>query len=280
LIPRWAEYWPERDPHELAADVRRRFEAAVGGWRLADLQPLGAGAVAVVCAATRDREPVVLKVNPRGHRDEVQLAGEGDALAFWEPTGVVARLLGRRDDGLTLLLERLRPGTALDDTDRSFEERLEILGGLAAELHAHVPGRGTYISMSDFLADGRAALADRPQLIEELDRLVQPSHDDVLIHADLHGGNVLRHGDRWTVIDPKGVRGDPHADIWALIEPDAPALPEPGAAWARVTRYAEAAGMDPQRAGAWTRMRAYMESAQVTDAGWTARLREMGAALS
>jgi streptomycin 6-kinase len=223
---------------------------------------------------------VVLKVNPRGHRDEVQLAGEGDALAFWEPTGAVARLVGRRDDGLTLLMERLMPGTALDDTDRSFEERLEILGGLAAELHAHVPARGSFISMSDFLADGRAAVADRPELIEELDRLVQPSDDDVLIHADLHGGNVLRHGHRWTVIDPKGVRGDRHADIWALIEPDAPALPKPGAAWARVTRYAEAAGMDAQRAAAWTRMRAYLESAQLTDAAWAARLRDMGAALS
>ena len=76
------------------------------------------------------------------------------------------------------------------------------------------------------------------------------------------------------------MRGDRHADIWALIEPDAPALPEPGAAWARVTRYAEAVGMDARRAGAWTRMRAYMESAQVTDAGWAARLRETSAALS
>jgi len=279
-MPRWAEYWPERDPRELAADVRRRFETALEAWQLGDPRPFRAGAVGLVCEAARDGRAVVLKVNPRGHGDEVQLAAEGDALAFWEPTGAVARLLGRRDDGLTLLMERLIPGGALDDTDRSFEERLEILGGLAAELHAHVPARGGFISMSDFLADGRAALAGRPQLIEELDRLVQPSDADALIHADLHGGNALRHGDRWRVIDPKGVRGDRHADIWALIEPDAPALPEPGAAWARVTRYAEAAGMDARRAGAWTRMRAYMESAQVTDAGWAARLRGIGAALS
>ena len=234
----------------------------------------------LVCEVEGPDGAVVLKVNPGGHRDVPWLRGEGEALRFWEPTGAVARLLGTRDDGLTLLMERLTPGTALDDTGRSFEERLDVLGGLAAELHARVPAGGGYISMSDFLADGRAALADRPELLEEVDRLLRPGDDDVLIHADLHGGNALRHGNRWKVIDPKGVRGDRHADIWALLEPDAPALPEPGAAWARVTRYAEAAAMDPRRAGAWTRVRAYMEAAQITDAAWAGRLRDLGAALS
>jgi streptomycin 6-kinase len=279
-MPHWAEYWPERDPHELAADVRTRFEAALEAWRLSDPRPFPSGAVALVCEVAGAEGPLALKVNPGGHRDVPWLVGEGEALRFWEPTGAVARLLGTRDDGLTLLMERLLPGTALDDTGRPFEERLEMLGGLAAELHRHVPDRGGYISLSDFLADGRAALADRPELLDEIDELLRPGDDDVLLHADLHGGNVLRHGDRWKVIDPKGVRGDRHADIWALIEPDAPALPEPRAAWTRVTRYAEAAGMDAQRAGAWTRVRAYMEAAQVTDAGWAARLRDLGAALS
>lgn len=276
----WAEYWPERDPQELAADVRERRDAAIAHWQLGDLEPLECGAVGLVCAGVHAGGRVVLKVNPGGHRDVPWLIGEGEALGFWEPTGAVARLLATRDDGLTLLMERLVPGTALDDTGRSFEDRLDVLGGLAAELHARVPAGGGYVSISDFLADGRMALADRPELLEELDQLVQPSDDDVLIHADLHGGNALRHGNRWKVIDPKGVRGDRHADIWALIEPDAPAVPEPDAAWARVTRYAEAAGMDPQRAGAWTRVRAHMEAALVTDAGWAARLRGLGAALS
>ena len=67
----------------------------------------------------------MLKLNPRGHRDDRWVAGEGDALAFYEPTGAVAGLLGQRDDGFTLLLERLEPGTPLDQTALSWEQRLE-----------------------------------------------------------------------------------------------------------------------------------------------------------
>ena len=227
---------------------------------------------------------VVLKVAPRGHPDDFQLAREGDALAFWEPTGAVARLLGSRDDGFTLLMERLAPGTPLDRSGLGWEERLTVLGGLAARLHAPGGPAGTFIPMAEFARDWRRALAEQPEALRELDDLVAPARDDVLVHADLHGGNALLHGREWRVIDPKGVRGDRHADIWALIEPDAPALPDDpeaaaltASAW--VNAYADAAGMDARRAGAWTRLRAQAEAAWVTDAAWAARLRAIAAAL-
>jgi hypothetical protein len=80
------------------------------------------------------------------------------------------------------------------------------------------------------------------------------------------------------------VRGDRHADIWALLEPDAPPLPaDPHAAtrtaWSWVTRYAEAAGMDAQRTATWTRVRAQAEATWITDDAWAARLRALAAAL-
>jgi len=205
--------------------VRRRFTAAVDGWGLRDLRWLGEGFVALVCEATRGGTPVVLKVNPGGHRDAVQLAGEPAALAFWEPTGVVPRVFGSRDSGLTTLLERLVPGTPLEGTDIDWEDRLVLLGGLAPALHEARPPADLCLSMSDFTRDWRGALSGEPELLAELDELIASAEDHVLLHADLHGGNVLLHGGGWKVIDPKGVRGDRHADIWALIEPDAPPLP-------------------------------------------------------
>jgi streptomycin 6-kinase len=225
----------------------------------------------LVCAA----EGAVLKLNPRGHRDDRWVAGEGDALAFYEPTGAVAGLLGQRDDGFTLLLERLEPGTPLDQTALSWEQRLDVLGELAARLHAQGKPRDTFVSMRDFWADWPGP---------ELERLVASADYDVLVHADLHGGNVLLHDTEWRVIDPKGVRGDRHADIWALIEPDAPPLPaDPDAAaetaWSWVTRYAEAARMDAQRAATWTRVRAVGEATGITDEAWAGRLRALAAAL-
>lgn len=281
-MPRWAEYWPELDPQKLAADVRERCGAAVEDWRLSGLRPLEVGAVALVCEATRAGEPAVLKLSPGGHRDEVQVRGEGEALRFWAPSGAAPRVLATRDRGLTLLIERLVPGTPLDGSGLGWEERLPLLGEVAARLHA-APGRPPVgcISMSEFAADWRRALAGQPRLLAELDELAAPAADDVLVHADLHGGNALLHNGDWKAIDPKGVRGDRHADVWALLDPDVPALPpEPGAAWRRVETYAEAAGLDPQRAGAWTRVRALAEASAITDPAWAARLRALADALS
>ena len=248
-----------------------RLEAAVEHWRLGDPRPLDGGCIALVCEV----EGAVLKLNPRGHRDDPQLAGEGDALAFWEATGAVPRLLGSRDDGFTLLMERLQPGTPMNESGLGWDEQLELLGALVARLHEQGdPGDG-FISMSDFCADWPGA---------GLKGLTAPRDDDVLLHADLHGGNALWDGSDWTAIDPKGVRGDRHADIWALLEPDAPPLPaDPDAAtetaWSWVTRYATAAGMDAERAGAWTRARAGAEAAWITDEAWAARLRALAGAL-
>jgi streptomycin 6-kinase len=262
--------------------VSERFAAAVDAWGLRHPRSLGGGFVALVCEATRDGEPVVLKVNPRGHRDAAQLAGEAAALAFWAPTGAVPSVFDSRDGGLTILLERLVPGTVLERTSIDWDDRLALLGALAARLHEHKPPADLGVSMSDFARDWREALAGEPELLGELDELIAPAEDDVLVHADLHGGNVLLHGEDWKVIDPKSVRGNRHADIWALIEPDAPPLPTaPRAAvrtaWARVERYARAAGMDAECAGAWARVRALAESTWVSDE-WAGQLRAMAKA--
>jgi streptomycin 6-kinase len=40
----------------------------------------------------------------------------------------------------------------------------------------------------------------------------------VLLHADLHQGNILSHKNDWLVIDPKGAIGLPINDFWACVE--------------------------------------------------------------
>jgi streptomycin 6-kinase len=284
LTPYWRSYWPETDPGRLAVDLCERLTAAITEWGLAELQPLGGGVVALVCAATYAGRPVVVKLNPRGHPDDRQLAAEGAALRFWQPTGAAVELLAQRDGGFTLLMERLQPGDPLDQTSLSREDQLEELGRLAAWLHSAGPPPRSFMHLRDHVPGWCGA-------VPELDELLVPDEGDVLVHLDLHGGNALRTGAGWKVIDPKGVRADRHADIWALLDPNGLALlpddPEDAAATAGrwLARYVEAATLDPVRARDWTRLRARAEaldcgSAPDPDtASWVAALHRMANAL-
>jgi streptomycin 6-kinase len=222
---------------------------------LTEVAPVGEGNVALVCWARRGGAPVVLKVNPRGHREDDLIAAQVTALRFWASTGSTVRLLDERDGGMTLLLERIEPGVALDDEDRPWEQKLEILGGLIASLHDAGRPPVSIPAVADYAALWREDLDD-PGLIRELEALVAEDVDDVLLHADLHPGNALRGPRGWTVIDPTAFRGDPHADIWALICPQAPV---DGRFGDYVGVYAAAAGLDPERAIAWAGVRAAAE---------------------
>ncbi|MEA2125748.1 MAG: Aminoglycoside/hydroxyurea antibiotic resistance kinase [Solirubrobacteraceae bacterium] len=160
----WASFWPEADVARMAADVRERSAAAVAAWELTGLRELGRH-VAVVHAAERAGRAVVLKLNPRGHREEAA--------------------------------------------------------------------------------------------------------------GDLHGGNALWDGASWRAIDPKGTPEDRHYDIWALIDPSAPRVPDAATARRWIERYAGAASLDPDRAAHFVRARAREVAAEIDDPGWAARLRRM-----
>ena len=294
LARRWAAYWPRDDAAAMAADVRARAAAAVAAWSLDGVEVMPGGEVALVLAARRARRPVVLKVHPRGHAETTALAAEGEALAFWQATGAVPALEDRRDDGLTLLLERVVPGTPLDETGASWDERLDVLGALVARLHAPGLPPGPFPHIDGYDPAWRTALAGDPAEHALLADLLRPGARDVLLHADLHGANALRDATGgWRAIDPHAVIGDRHADVWALIDPLAPALPaDPDAARAearaRADRYAAAAGMDRGRAAAWVRVRARREARGIEalaapdpeERAWRERLHRMADALA
>ncbi len=293
LVPRWAAFWPGLDVRAAAADVVARLEDATCAWDLRALRILGGGNVALVCAARRrDGRPVVVKVHARGHPGEAELRSEAGALAFWQATGAVPGLLDRRDDDLTLLMDEVRPGTALDATGTDLATRLAVLGGLAARLHRAGPPPPDALPLSAHARGWRRALATDPAALAELDALLAPAATDVLVHADLHGGNALLARDGWKAIDPHAARADRHADVWALLDPLVPALPGDGAgairtARERIARYAAAAGLDPDRTTAWTRLRARATAAELhasaapapEDRQWAGRLERMADAL-
>lgn len=277
LAGAWAGYWPEADAAAMARDAEARVAAAVRRWALREVAPVAGGNVSVVLGARRgDGEAVILKVNPRGHGEDAELAAQAGALRAWAPTGVVPAVLDVADGGQTVLMERAAPGTTLDAA-LPWDARLDVIAGLVARLHASGAPVGAVTTLVAYSGFWRRALeAAGAAELALLDDLLATAPAPVVLHADLHGGNVLRHGDRWVVIDPHAVAGDPAAEVWALIDPLAPV-----ATPAQARRYAAAAGLDAERALGWARVRARAEACAGADgdAAWAARLHATADAL-
>lgn len=49
------------------------------------------------------------------------------------------------------------------------------------------------------------------------DELLATAPASVFIHKDMHHDNILSHGDRWVIIDPKGVLGESAYEIAIFI---------------------------------------------------------------
>jgi streptomycin 6-kinase len=255
----WRTWWPSQ-ADAIAADIRARLTDAVASWRLSALESLPGGEVALVFAvATPDRD-AVLKLSPRVTGETDELAREGSALELWARAGIAPHVFAARDDGLTLLLERVRPGHDLGDTDAF--EIVRTVGALCPRVHLAVaPDRFRLLGAGSQAESWRRALAGTREL-DELEQLLTPTREDRLLHTDLHWRNALRGPDGWMVIDPKPYVGDPHADVFAFFDgPPLSSMPDGRRAareyvHALTAVYADSAGLDRDRVETWIRIRA------------------------
>lgn len=257
LLENWAEWFPG-EQEALERDVLARLEDAERAWDLRSLTPMPGGAVGLVCVATRGSEEVVLKVNPRPRSE--RLLQEALGLRHWGASGLVVELLDERDADATLLLERIRPGDSLEESGVDWSRYYALLGETARALAATGPAAGVYeITEAPDTLGWREALKGRAEG-RELERLLAVREPWTTIHLDLHGGNLLRSGDRWVVIDPKACLADPHAEVWPLLSTDLHPITDARDARPRLEVFAQAAGLDPERLAAWCRIVARAES--------------------
>ncbi|MBM3667594.1 MAG: hypothetical protein FJW90_08990 [Actinobacteria bacterium] len=252
ILANWRQWYGEAAADSHASDVAARAEAAIDAWRLEGASVMEGGEVALVLAARGQGREVVCKLNPA----DPTLAGEAVGLASWR--GLCPELLGTRDRGRTILMERLTPGTRLGDRVGSVEAQLELLGGLVGRLHAAPAPRVPRLAESGLASEWLDALqedADRDELRELL------AGDEVVIHTDLHSHNVLEERGDWRIIDPKPFRAMAEAEIWALVvSEDLPGESTARALERRIAVYCEASGLDPEPTRRWTRLRALAEA--------------------
>ena len=248
--------WWERLPGVIT-DLAARWELAVG-------EAVGRGNTSLVIRCRRvDGRPAVLKLTP-----DAELGGaEAAALRRWEPSRRVPAVWGHDAALGALLLEAIPDETPLAERRTAVE--LDEVASLIDDLHqggapADADGWERLAERVEFIFEhwaerhGRGGeVVSRAVPIDRLRRghllareLAAVAGDQVLLHGDLHPGNVLDGGAArgLVAIDPRPCVGDAAVDVvdWVLWAADDPGAWEP-----RSRDLAVALGLDHQRLWAW-----------------------------
>jgi len=246
-----------RGGRDWLGSLPHMVEECVEEWHLVVGAPLPGSHVSLVMPAVReDGTRAVLKLN-FPHRESEH---EGTALAAWEGEGAV-RLFAEDRRRRALLMERCVPGTPLSVIPP--DDAVEVLAGLLPRLWkpASTP---PFRSLADEAAWWRNSMrqawteAGRPleaRLIDAaldiLASLPGTQGAQVLLHQDLHGGNVLAaEREPWLVIDPKPLCGEREFGLAPIIR-SAELGHSRAAVRRRLDRLSAELGVDRERARLW-----------------------------
>ena len=233
----------------------------------------------VLHAAGAAGTPLVLKL---GFPSQ-EIACEMHALRAYNANGAV-RLVESDPSIAALLLERVEPGdtllTVADDA-----EATRIAASVMRQICVAQPSGTSFPSVADWglgfermrkKFDGgcgpmpEAIVSRAESLFAEL---VSSSESPILLHGDLHHGNILRSHDGWLTIDPKGVIGEPAYEVGSFMRNWAPGMlptPDPVAHFARrLDIFADELDLPRERLRDWTFAQAVLSAWWCIEDGWT-----------
>lgn len=253
-----AEAWIGEVP-ALAARLASRWGLVLG-------EPFGSGASAIVLRCRwPDGSPAVLKLSP----DRALVARQGEMLRVFAASGRVPAVLAVDAEAGAMVLDEVRPGTEAEDLPPASLPRQ--WGELLAALHAVPPPAGWPWDLRGRFDEAFARIGRRlsepaigarispgtwQRAIRRCDRLLDTQTELVLLHGDLHLGNVLDGGPArgLIAIDPKACVGDPCFDAVDYVVAGA----GHEGVETRCRRVAAACGLDGDRLHAWSRVIAPM----------------------
>jgi streptomycin 6-kinase len=248
--------WLEGLP-ALVSDLERRWSVEVG-------RPYPGLWVNWVAPATGvGGEPVVLKLSFPG---DLVFRTEAEALRLFDGRAAAGLLRLDLDRG-AMLIERCEPGAPLSSVEDD-AAATAIAAGVMKRLWRPAPAAGHPFPLVSDWAQGLARLRRRfgggtgpmpAALVEEAESLfawlIPSQGEPVLLHGDLHHGNILASGrEPWLAIDPKGVVGEPAYDTGALLRNPAEALRMPHSGKVlerRLDVLCEELGLDRARVRGW-----------------------------
>ncbi|MEV0071954.1 aminoglycoside phosphotransferase family protein [Amycolatopsis sp. NPDC050768] len=252
------EDWLSEVP-ALAARLASRWGLVLG-----EVFASGASSVVMRCR-WHDGTRAVLKLSP----DRALLTKQVEMLRVFAPSGRVPVILAADAEAGVMVLEEIVPGTEAEDLPQPALPRWwgELLGALhAVTPPAHWPWhlRGRCDEafarigrrLSDPAIGARIDQATWRRAMRRCETLLATQTKLVLVHGDLHLGNVLDGGPSrgLVAIDPKACLGDPCFDAVDYVVAGAG---HEGVA-ARCRRVAAACGLDGNRLYAWSQVIAPM----------------------
>ncbi|MFE4054800.1 aminoglycoside phosphotransferase family protein [Streptomyces sp. NPDC059096] len=252
------EEWLTEVPN-LAARLAAR-------WGFVPGELFGSGASSVVLRCRwPDGTPAVLKLSP----DRTLLTKQVEMLRVFAPSGRVPAVLCADADAGAMVLEEILPGTEAEympqtSLPRQWGELLAALHAVSPPAHWPPDLRGRCDEafarigrrLSEPTIGARIDQATWQRAIRRCDTLLDSQAGLVLLHGDLHLGNVLDGGPSrgLIAIDPKACVGDPCFDAVDYVVAGAG---QEGVE-VRCRQVADACGLDGDRLYAWSRVIAPM----------------------
>ncbi|MGI8927663.1 MAG: aminoglycoside phosphotransferase family protein [Tepidiformaceae bacterium] len=259
--------WLERLP-AIIAECEQRWDLRAG-------EPFAPLSYNYVTRARRaDGTTVVLKAGFPCR----ELRTEVEALCHFGGRGSVLLLEADVELG-AFVLEQLEPGNTLE-VNEDEAAAMAAAAGVMRQLWHPPPAGHSFPSVADWgrgferlraAFDGGTGPYPEALVREAEDlyaSLLASSAQPVVLHGDLHHGNILAAGRQpWLAIDPKGVTGEPAYEAGALLRNPRPGLlSAPGARATLARRSAllsEELGIDRERLRGWSFAQA------VLSAWWT-----------
>ncbi|HEX6185868.1 MAG TPA: aminoglycoside phosphotransferase family protein [Pyrinomonadaceae bacterium] len=197
-----------------------------------------------------------------------ELLSEMEALRLFGGRGA-ARLFESDAARGALLLERLEPGTQLVPLrEEDDEAATSVAASVMRKLRRAAPDAHDFPTAADWgrgFARCRAHFGGGTgpfprRLFDESEslyaELLASSAAPVLLHGDLHHGNILAaEREPWLAIDPKGLVGEPAYEVGALLRNPLPQLlrwPNPARVTERrIAQLSEELGLERARVRGW-----------------------------
>ncbi len=182
----------------------------------------------------------------------------GAALMVWWAGEGAVRVLAHEGDAL--LLERASGDGSLVEMARNGrdDEASRIICGVAANLHApRTSPPPALLPLSHWFRELNPAASKYGGILVQAaataDELLAEPHDVVVLHGDIHHGNILDAGPRgWLAIDPKRLVGERVFDFANIFcNPDLEIAAKPGRLARQAQVVAEAGGLERVRLLKW-----------------------------